>query len=313
MANMGTIQLWPPVTVNGIIQTLIYRLALHPLIANPPIWDVTGNQVRINKFRNFDGLELKNPSGITLSVFPYHMANSDASTNLTTESSNASIVFKPHTLGGGHGQDMTAMDEATANIMLKLHAFGYSQQSEADGDIVNNQSTQFEFNYIQWALYQYGELLASALRSRELRKLPRFADNKFLLANSFVNYVDHPTSRWEQGGNLVLHSATVLWQVKYYVVREWKRPPRYVPAEMSGSNVRVGYLNTPSGVPEDILYDTLQHRYIRADGSVVARTDLNDPATGSPYDTLDAELILLIDTAPRSQFDLSFYFKRVDG
>lgn len=306
----GSIQLWPPVTVNGIVQTLIYRLATHPLIANPPIWDETGQPIRITRFRNFDGLELKNPSGITLSVFPFHYANTDASTNLTTESSNASVVFKQHTLGGGQGLDVTAIDEANANIMLKLHAFGIKQSTEADPEIINNQNTQFEYNYVEWGLRQYAELIAQVLRSKELRKLPRFHDQRQMVSNSFVKYVDFPTARWDQGGNLVLHSATILWQTKYYAVREWKVPPHYIPAEMKGTSLILGLISL-GGVDVDIYYDTAKRVFIKSDGTVLDRTVLTDPTTGSPYSTLDADLIKLIDTAPTGTFDFSYYFKRV--
>lgn len=306
----GSVQLWPPVTMNGLIQTLIYRLATHPLIVNPPIWDETGQAIRITKFRNFDGLELKNPAGITLSVFPFHYANTDASTNLTTESTNASVVFREHTLGGGQGLDVTAIDEANANIMLKLHAFGIKQTTEADPEIIGGQNTQFEYNYVEWGLRQYAELIAQVLRSKEIRKLPRFYDQRQMVSNSFVKYVDFPTARWDQGGNLVLHSATILWQTKYYAVREWKVTPNYVPAEMAGSTLIVGTASI-GGIDTDVYYDTLNGLFIKDDGTVLDTTLLTDPTTGSPYSTLDTDLMTLISTAPSGTFDFSYYFKRV--
>ena len=52
--------------------------------------------------------------------------------------------------------------------------------------------------------------------------------------------------------------------------------------------------------------------FIDAVGTVADRRILNDPTTGVPYTTLDKDLITLIDEAPRTLFDLSFYFKRVD-
>src|ERR1035437_4786824 len=140
----GSIQIWPPVTVNRIVQTLMFRLAMHPLITDPPIVDATGNPLRINRFRNFDGKELQNPTGITLSIFPYHYARGNASTNLTVNSENAGVTFDPKatTLGGGR-DDMTAYHQARANIELKLHMFGYSQDALNDPDIIEGQDTAF--------------------------------------------------------------------------------------------------------------------------------------------------------------------------
>jgi hypothetical protein len=304
-----TVQLWPPVTSNRIVQTLMYRLAMHPFICNPPIWDEQGHPLRINKFRNFDGLEVKNPGGLTLSIFPYHYASSDQGTNLTVNSDNAAVVFKPHTLGG----DALATDKATCNIVVKLHAFGVSQEGEIDNKIIGQQRTIFETNYIEWMLRQYMELIASALRGKDLRKLPRFVDDgAYLLSNSFVTRIDLPTAAWDKASNLVLHSASLVWQTEYYVVREWRHPPTYVPVLMSDGNLEIGTIPGVSG-PEDILYDSIRNLFIKVDGTIVPRGDLNDGMTGLPYTTLDADLILLIDTAPQGAFDFSFYYKRLPG
>lgn len=309
----GNIQAWPPVTVNRICQTLIYRLAMHPLLIDPPIYHPeTGHPIRIAKYRNFDGLELKNTKGITLSIFPYHFGGSDTGTSLTVESTNAGVTFKAHSLGGGI-PDVLALDEATANIVVKLSAFGFSMDLNQDLNVAPAQVTTFEFNYVEWMLRQYAELVAHILRGRDMRRLPRFPDRRPLLANSFVTNIDYPTSRWEQKANLVLHSASLVWQTKYYVVREWENPPVYVPVEISDGNLVVGYLDTPSGIPDDIYYDTLLHRYLMKNGDEVERSALTDPATGVPYPHLDADLISLIDSSPRSLEDLSFYFKRVDA
>jgi hypothetical protein len=316
MAYGPTQQAWPPVTANLIIQTLIYRLAQHPLLRSGVITDDNGNPIRITKFRNYDGLEVQNLSGLTLSVFPYHYNNSDQSTSLTVESVNASVKFQPYTLGASGDQqvDLTALDEATCNVVLRLHAFGFSKSATSDPDVISGQDTVFETNYVEYALRQYAELLAHALRGRSLRRLPRFGDGVPLLAGSTVQHIDFPTARWENKGNSVLHSASILWQAKYYVVREWRKPPAYelVQTAMNG-NLLVGHLPDALGVERPIYYSTVRYKYFEADGETeIERAALVDPATGQLYPNLDASLISLIDTSPKSELNLSFYFRKID-
>ena len=315
MAYGPTVQIWPPVTVNMIVQTLMYRLAEHPLLRTGLITDESGNPIRITKFRNYDGLEVQNLSGLTLSVFPYHYNNSDASTALTVDSKNAAVKFEPYTLGGSGDNmvDLSALDQATANIVLRLHAFGFSKTPVSDPDIISGQSTVFETNYVEYALRQYAELLAHALRGRSLRRLPRFSDGVPLLAGSAVQHVDFPTARWENKGNSVLHSASILWQAKYYVVREWRKPPAYEMVQAVSGNILVGYLPDNLGVEHPVYYNPVRKVFLKEDfETVVAREDLVNPVTGQLYPNLDGPLISLIDSSPKSDLDISFYFKKTD-
>lgn len=311
----GTLQLWPPVTINRIVQTTIFRLAMHPLIYDPPIVDAEGKPLRINRFRNYDGRVLNNPQGITLSVFPYHFAKGDTTSNITTHSENAAIVFdsKETTLGGGEDRnDLTAYIKARATIQLKLHMFGYSNQADEDPSIVQGQDTVFEHNYFEWAIRQYAEVIAAVLRS-DLHHLPAFPNGATrLLANSFVHHIDFPTATVDQGSNLILHSATVTWHADYYVPIRWRRRPQYLPAEMSDGNILVGYTTDILGVTNDVLYDTIRRVFLRNDGTLVNRADLTDPTTQQPFLTLDQDLMSLIDTAPNGLLDFSFYFRLED-
>jgi len=309
----GPLQIWPPVTVNRIVQTTIYRLAMHPLMIDPPIIDAQGNPLRVNKFRNFDGRELLNTNGITLSVFPYHYANGDTGTSLTVQSENAGVVFnqKQMTLGGQKG-DTTSYVQARATIQLKLHAFGYSQNNEDDPSIMRGQETIFEHNYIEWTLRQYAEVIAAILRD-DLHYLPGFPSKTVrLLANSFVHHIDFPTATVDFSSNLILHSATITWHADYYVPIRWRRLAKYIPAELSDGNVPIGYINDSFGVSRDIFYDTIRRVFIFTDGTFVDREQLNNPETQTAYSSIDLDLLTLIDTAPKSLFDLSFYFVRED-
>jgi len=311
-----TNQLWPPVTVNRIIQTLIYRLASHPLIAKPPIVDSLGNPIRINKFRNFDGVEVKNPSGLTLSIYPYHYGNSDTNTSLTIGSDNAGVIFKDYTLGGGGGPgangslDMSAKDEVVSTFVLKLHAFGFSSTPSTDTTLTPGQNTRFEFNYVEWLLRQYAELVAATLRSSEIRYLPRFPDRKRLIVSSWVKHIDFSTGDWANKGNSVLHSASILWQTRYYVPREWRLMPQLSLAEASDGTLYIGTIPPlTAGEPLiQVFFNTILGIYTLADGSQISRASLNDPATGVLYTTLDSDLVSLADSAPNDSTDFSLYF-----
>lgn len=309
----GPLQVWPPVTINRIVQTAIYRLAMHPLLIDPPIIDATGNPLRINKFRNFDGKELTNTTGITLSVFPYHYASADADTSLTVQTENAALVYnsKEMTLGGPKG-DTTSYIKARASIQFKLHIFGYSKNNEDDPGIIQGQDTLFEHNYLEWTLRQYAEVIAAILRD-DLHYLPGFPNKTIrLLANSFVHHIDFPTAAVDSSSNLILHSATLTWHADYYVPIRWRRLGRYIPVELSDGNIPIGYIVDSTGVSHDVFYDTIRRVFLLVDGTIIDRSQLNNPATQTAYSSLDRDLLTLIDTAPKSLFDLSFYFVRED-
>lgn len=312
----GNIQLWPPITINRIIQTLIYRLALHPLLIDPPIWTADETPVKITKFRNFAGIEVQNPTGLTLSIYPYYYYGGDRANNLTVSTANTALKFETYTSSAG-GRDFSSVSKVTATIMFTLSAFGFSKSTETNDDVneaqqeissagYNEQQTVYEYNYVEWMLRQYMELLARILMANDMRKLPRFPDGIGLLAGSDVLSIEYPTAKWEQGKNSVLHFASLLWQADYYIPREWKLLPQPTLAEMHEGNLVVG---TIPGVDSKIYYDTLHHRYLDDQGNDVLPSQLIDPATGYPYSTLDADLISLIASAPKSILDVSFFFK----
>jgi len=324
-----TTQLWPPVTANRIVQTLIARLATHPLLTNPPVWDNEGNPIRITKWRNYDGLELEN-FDLTCSVFPYHYTSSDSGTVTTVHSENVGTLFKPHTLGGGvNGGDQSATDEAMTAIVIKLHLFGYSREQSEDNQIVPGQQTRFDFNFNEFLLRQYADLMAHVLRSPEIQLLPSLQTGKPLLASSFPHHMDWSTSRWEKGANLLLHSATVIWHAKYYVVRNWKRPSVWVSVDLADGTLVVGSIPASAvgttGLAVGVVFDTIQAKWFWArlipavaPSTVPTRVleDLDpdllvDPGTNEPYQTLDPDLLKLIADTPNGPFDFSLYFKRV--
>lgn len=307
----GTYQLYPHITTNRIIQTLILRLAMHPWMQVPMIVDPSGNPVRINRFRNFDGKELKNPKGITLSVFPFHYGKSKEDTTLTvgTNNSSAKVIPTDGTLGS-NGLDPTAYFKVRLNVMLKLNAFGFSQDSQADSRIIHGQESNFEFNFIEMLLRQYTDMVVMMLSANDMRKLPNLLNGKPMLATSYVDHWNYPSSGWDEGPNSLLHSATILWQAEYYLPREWRFPERYKPIDLVDGMIPVGYANI-NGVQTAIYYEYVTGKYFDENSNEVVRSDLNE-ASGALSTSLNSELIQLIDSAPRELFDFSLFFKQVD-
>lgn len=314
-----TYQILDITTTNRIIQTLIYRIASHPWICAPLIQDASGQPVRINKFRNFDGKALNNPRGITLSVFPYHYGN-DASKephNITVGSKNASarwaLTEEKPTLGA-NGQDTTTYNVVMLSISLKLDIFGWSQVTQQNNQIIDDQETTFEFNYREWLLRQYADIIALVLTDNKVRRLPSIGpvgQRRFLLEDSWVDTVNFPTASWTAGPNSILHSASIIWQAKYYMPREWRLPTDYSPYPMTDGLLYLGEF-TLSGTPTQAYYDTVGMAFVDANSNPLQRTDLNDPA-GVLWPSLDADLVKLIDSAPQGIFDFSFFMKKVDN
>lgn len=280
-----------------ILDTLFVQLAAHPLINNPPVWDRQGNPIRITKFKNFDGIELQNssPGELTLSVYPYSYVKDESST-LTSTSTNASLVYRPYTLGNG-GTPMGPMDKCIAHVGFKLHYVGYDQSSYIDHNVVQNQQTIYELNHAESVLHNWAEILRLILTS-DLRRLPSLSvPRRHLLTNSFVQWINFNSGRWTDGPNLIFHTATLLWSAEHYPKRilEHDEAVNFV-----GSTL--GTIPDPAnpGQSIEVWYDLTSDRYYNgATNETLPPVSLIDPATGSWYATLDVAVVQVLDSISR--------------
>ncbi len=283
------------VSINMIVETLIRRLAAHPLIVKPPIVDANGAPLRITKYRNFDGPEVKQFSAITCSVFPYYYGKGTGVSNLTTDSKNVGVRYEPYSLEGIDAYtDQTALDKTIATIAVKISIGGFASPSEVDPKASPGQRVTFETSPFEMLLRMYMELIRRVLTGRAMRLLPRYPDGKRLLANAFVEHIDYPSARWDSEAS-VLHHATLIWRVTYYSPRQWLKPESYelVPEDTSGR------LEVGSALGFDIVYDIDTGKYYETtNDTVIDRSDLVDSNTDELYNTLDSGIIELIDTAP---------------
>jgi len=291
--------------IQEIIEAIFINLAAHPLINSPPVFDKDNNRVRITLFRDYDGIDLENTggAGVTLSIFPYSFSNNQDN-NLTVNSSNASIVFKPHTIGR-LGTPQGPLDEARAHITFKLHVFGYDTPTTMDTNFIENQVTKFQLNKNQQILRVWAETLRMVLVS-DLQKLPSVNyPIRNLLSNSFLNQINYGSSKWDDGPNLIFQTATMLWETTYYAKRsleDWN------PVEVIGGNVGSVPDPNPLNNPIPVCYNLAQDRYFNCStNDTLTRDQLIDPATGTFYTTLATNVIKVVDTInPQRQNFVTF-------
>lgn len=319
-----------PTTIDDIIETTIIELAKHqllnggPNIAYPDINN--GKPIIVRKYRNFNGVELKEP-GLTLSVYPF---NYEGTSRPTPESSNTSISFKPYGLmGTDPTKPSNGIDMATANIKVRLDYLSYSlreknQTSTILGDPFTNFGSiapiqTFETNDVESMLRKYVEYVRLIL-STDLFNL------KGWVKSSFVTWCNFPTSTWDQGSSLILHTAELMWQVNYYPLREWRVNQGVRGTDPIIGSTSVGepvfFLNnhnllvtgygvvlftTPSGIP--VSWSRQKNKLINAKtGDVLSDEALNDPKTGKPFVSLD---ILPIGILQNS--NITVYYNTVLG
>jgi len=216
-------QFGKPTTLNNIIEYTIIQLAKHPLVnGDAGVRDDDNKPVRISKFRNFSGVELKEQA-LTLSVFPYSY---EGSSKPTPESKNTSISFMPYGLMGVDPSKPStkSIDFATANIKIRLDMLGYTLKDVPQSNTLQGQRglfgttvgvQTFETNQAERILRDYIEYIRLALIS-DLFNLHG------MIRGSSVNWVDHISTSWDKAGNLILHTAELMWQVYYNPLRSWR-------------------------------------------------------------------------------------------
>jgi len=269
-----------PTTIDDIIETTIVQLAKHELLNGGsnitiPQRNLNGVleqlPVKVKKYRNFNGIELKEP-GLTLSVYPF---NYEGTSRPTPESTNTSISFKPYGFTGTDpGRPRNSVDAATANIKIRLDYLSYTLRTlDQTLSILGDPSSiftgvtsvqSFETNDAESMLRKYVEYVRLIL-STDLFNLSGW------IQSSFVSWCNFPTTNWDKDGNLILHTAELMWQVYYYPLREWRVDPG-----VRGVDPIIGSLNA-TGDPVFYLakHDVLATGY----GVVILNTPTGLPIT----------------------------------
>ena len=110
----------PFLTVDQVIERALIFLQSDERLKNPPLLDKNGNQIAINRLRNFDGFD-DNQSGITLSIYPYTY---QGTSNETVHTKNAALMYEDYELGS---QNSTARERCRLSLVVSLQTVGYDQ------------------------------------------------------------------------------------------------------------------------------------------------------------------------------------------
>lgn len=270
-----------PTTLNDIIETTITELAKHQLLnGGANITGPDGRVVKPVKFRNFSGVEVKE-QGLTVSVYPYYY---EGTSRPTPESKNASVSLVPYGFIGPDPKNPTgAVDLATANIKIRLDMLGYTLQTKPQqntslgqrGLFGTNLGVQtFEANYAEEILRDYAEYVRLAL-SNELFNL------NGLVRGSQVTWINHISTTWDTGGNLILHTAEIMWQVYYNPLRSWKSP-----GIIRGKDILIGSLDE-NGHP--VFYRPSVQAILTGFGQVFLTTPTGQRISWRSWNTVEGD------------------------
>lgn len=213
----------PSSSLTNLTRSLFQFISNHPLIANPPILHpLTGEQVKIERYRLYDGLNTE--LGLTCSIFPFTGASGGTIPNPRTTS--VSAMFDPYDIG------QQGVDHAVYHIVVALF---YNQVSIGniipsivpDTGITHpdqllltpdiNKSVNLEVNPGVEIIADYLELLRLIISDLEYKPLWPIPVNSFEAVYSLLNTAD-----WEKDKNIYFQSGCLMTRLDAYVSRGWR-------------------------------------------------------------------------------------------
>lgn len=302
----------PTLTTNNIIERAMLLIRNHELFLNPLVENAAGEPIRITKIRNFDGFDA-NFKGLTLSIFPYSYKGTS---NETTTSSNASMVFTDFHLGSGDG----GFDKTCLNLVVTLKLASVDTKKTTD-TVASAGTVEFERSVPESILYDWATHLRTILLSDPVVRLGG------LINNSTVNWTSFRTTAWNDapgkangGDNVVFHQVSMLWQIYLNAPRNWRLYPKVgtgvgedagtgwyylgirttdcTPMYWDSSAGVVSTLqgmpisHTPSGIP--VKWDPVTQQYQNRDtGAVLTQAQLNLPGVTPAQPWIDGTLRLV--------------------
>jgi hypothetical protein len=309
--------------VDEIIEMALVMISQHPLFKEPIVLSPKTNKpIKITKLRTKDGFDL-NETGLTLSIFPYSYVGSS---NETTTTSNAALVFEPFTVGSGKFE---GFDRCKLCLVVKLQTTGI------EDDISSANSTSgmpvVERSLRERYLYRWLTILRTILLTKPI------ADLGGLVRNSGVNWGSFRTTDWtgQKGQNYVLHAAALLWQLEINMPRNWEMiSERSVWDDSSNPSwVYVGVrtidevliywdtqnnylvsslgfplLNTPKG--ERVVWNVELKRFETLAGIALTEVQLQDPRLNPVGPWIQTNLEFVATTYPLSK---NVYFNKETG
>ena len=113
-------------SLNNLLKAVCASIHTHPLIKDPPIYHSINNgeppqQIKINRYRTYGGMELINIGELTCAVYPAYVPRNNKTGHPTVERDmQKSIVYTPYELGNISNQS-SSLDKVKINIVVELH------------------------------------------------------------------------------------------------------------------------------------------------------------------------------------------------
>lgn len=202
----------PFLNLNTLIERALQLISFHPLMTNPLVRNAAGQPVRVNRYRNFGGLDI-NSNGLTLSIYPYEYRGTS---NETVESTNAGVVYRPYDIGGGGSGDSPGRDSMTINLVVELSTTAAEHITETKA--VGNNQVEFVRSTREQLLRDYIMGVRDVLLTYPVSTVGG------LVQNSTVKLLGFRTGEWVNdkgagGQRFVLHKVALIWQLSGMALR----------------------------------------------------------------------------------------------
>ncbi len=254
-------------TIDEIIEKAISLIDQHELVRNPIAFNSVGSPIRITEYRDHNGFDA-NTTGVTLGIYPYVYNTS----SLTTTSPNSALVFDPQHLGDKY---KNAYERGTLNLEIKLSIMGMDR-SRAVMD-PKRPNVFFVRNEYERALRKWLEVIRVILLSKPLVNVAGY------VKNSRVHYGAFQTTDWTgkgaiggNGANAVLHSATLLWQLDFWPIRDAASLPYN---KVEGYTEGWSYIGLRSKDGMDVFWDADRKDIMTLSGYPLRVTPSGAPVT----------------------------------
>lgn len=252
-------------SIRQIINSTIVGIAIHPAIKNPiiyyPVPELDGSKrpVRIERYRDYDGVELEEP-GLTCSVFPFYSSRT-LKTNPSPRLNDKSVSYEQYTLGPKTRAGSAV--EATYRLIVQLNyqdvainerinvpyhklntiltnPIPHGMQYITDENVIDN-INKFEGIDLDKALdtrephsfIEHGEITVEINPGenilREYIDLIRIILDEmptmvgWSIRSSEVKSIDFPTTSWlRTNTDVYFHSAWLLWELCIFAPTSWR-------------------------------------------------------------------------------------------
>ncbi len=209
-------------TITNITYALYNFISNHPLIANPPVYHpLTKEQIKIQKYRLYDGLNVDN--GLVCSIYPFPGTGDEKPPNPRTTS--VSVMYDTYDLGES-GCDKAVYHIAISLFYNELAINNIITDTVPDTGVIHpndilltssaQKSINLEINPGISIIGDYLDLLRLVISDRD------YKPNWPMPVNSFeAVYGNLKTNRWESE-RIYFQEGTLMTRLDAYISRGWR-------------------------------------------------------------------------------------------